>query len=99
MTVIIDLNPQEEAWLKAQTQDEGLSPAEVIKKLVNRHIPAQNRTDMELEPNNQISEMTEESNLIRVNGHILFKSVEIGDWAQAIADERESRLASLCDVD
>ena len=39
MTVTIDFDPQEEAWLNAQTQRQGLSPAEVIKNLVDRHLP------------------------------------------------------------
>jgi hypothetical protein len=44
MTVTIDFTPEEEAWLNAQTQRQGLSPAEVIKKLVDQHIPAPNGT-------------------------------------------------------
>jgi hypothetical protein len=44
MTVTIDFTPEEEAWLNAQTQRQGLSPAEVIKKLVDQHIPALNGT-------------------------------------------------------
>jgi hypothetical protein len=44
MTVTIDFNPQEEAWLNAQTQRQGLSPAEVIRKLVDQHIPTLNGT-------------------------------------------------------
>ena len=40
-----------------------------------------------------ISESTPD--LVEVNGHVLFRSIEVEDWLQAIQEEREARLASL----
>ena len=45
------------------------------------------------------SEVPGSSNLIRENGHLLLKSLESDDWPQVLQDERESRLASLFDVE
>lgn len=39
MTVTIHLTPQEEAWLNAQTQRQGITPAEVIQKLMDQQMP------------------------------------------------------------
>jgi hypothetical protein len=44
VTVTIDFTAQEEDWLNAQTLQQGISPAEVIKKLVDQHLPAVNGT-------------------------------------------------------
>lgn len=51
MTVTIELNPIEEAWLNAQTQQQGLTPAEIIKNLVDERIPALNGRDAVPEEN------------------------------------------------
>ncbi len=44
MTVTIDFAPQEQAWLDAQSRRQGLSPAEIIKKLVDQQLPIQSET-------------------------------------------------------
>src|SRR5437016_2309509 len=40
MNLIIDLTPSEEARLAAAAKQIGLAPAELVKKLVEEHLPA-----------------------------------------------------------
>ena len=44
MTVTIDFTPQEEHWLNAETHLQGLSPAEILKRLVDQNISGFNET-------------------------------------------------------
>ena len=39
MTLIIDLSPAEEVRLRAAAQQEGIAPAELVRKLVREHLP------------------------------------------------------------
>jgi|HubBroStandDraft_4_1064222.scaffolds.fasta_scaffold369479_2 hypothetical protein len=45
MTLQIDFTPREEAWLAAQAAQQGLQPAEIIKKLVDEHLPPEVEID------------------------------------------------------
>jgi hypothetical protein len=38
MTLNIDFTPQETAWLNAQAQQQGLPPAEIIKRLIDAQV-------------------------------------------------------------
>jgi len=40
MSVIVDLTPSEEAQLSEAARQNGLTPAELVKDLVRRHLPA-----------------------------------------------------------
>jgi len=40
MTLIIELTPEQESRLVAVALREGLAPAEVVKKLVEEHLPS-----------------------------------------------------------
>ena len=40
MTLNIDFTPPEAAWLDAQAQQQGLPPAEIIRKMVDAHLHA-----------------------------------------------------------
>ncbi|HLK60592.1 MAG TPA: hypothetical protein VKU00_28780 [Chthonomonadaceae bacterium] len=44
MTLTIELTPQEEAWINAQTRQHGLSPAEIVRQLMDERIPGLNGT-------------------------------------------------------
>src|SRR5579863_2697824 len=44
MTLTIDFTPQEEAWLNAQAAQQGLPPAEIVRRLVEERLPAPNGT-------------------------------------------------------
>ena len=37
------------------------------------------------------------TNLVRIDGHLLLKSLAIEDWSETLREDRESRLASLID--
>ena len=49
MTLTIDLSSQEEAWLNAQALQQGVRPAEIIKKMVDERMPDVSRISEELE--------------------------------------------------
>ena len=38
MTLSIDFTPQETAWLDAQAQQQGLPPAEIVKRLIDAQV-------------------------------------------------------------
>jgi hypothetical protein len=40
MTLKIDLNPQEEAWLAAQSAQQGVAPKDVIKRMIDERLTA-----------------------------------------------------------
>ncbi len=40
MQLTIDFTPQEAAWLHALAQQQGIPPAEIVKRLVDETIPA-----------------------------------------------------------
>ena len=44
MTLTIDFTPQEEVWLNAQAAQQGLPPAEIVRRLVGERLPAPNGT-------------------------------------------------------
>jgi spermidine/putrescine-binding protein len=39
MTLTIELSPQEEAWLTNQATQQGLQPTDVVKRLIDGHLP------------------------------------------------------------
>jgi hypothetical protein len=39
MTLNIEFTPQEEAWLHDQAAQQGIPPAEIIRRLVDEHLP------------------------------------------------------------
>lgn len=39
MTLTIQFTPREEAWLAAQAAQQGVPPAEIVKMLVDEHLP------------------------------------------------------------
>ena len=49
MTVTIDFSPQEEAWLNDQALQQGVLPAELIKKMVDERMPDVSRIPEESE--------------------------------------------------
>ena len=40
MTLIIELTPQEEAWLTVQAAQQSLPPGDVVKQLIDAQLPA-----------------------------------------------------------
>lgn len=40
MTLNIDFTPQETAWLNAEAQQQGLPPAEIVKRLIDAQLAA-----------------------------------------------------------
>ncbi len=40
MTLNIELTPQETVWLVAQAQQQGLQPAEIVKRLIDAQVAA-----------------------------------------------------------
>jgi hypothetical protein len=40
MTLNIDFTPQEIAWLNAQAQQQGMPPAEIVKRLIDAQVSA-----------------------------------------------------------
>ncbi|HZT43562.1 MAG TPA: hypothetical protein VFA07_15465 [Chthonomonadaceae bacterium] len=50
MNLIIDFTPEQEARLNAAAQHEGIAPAEVVKKLVDEHLPAIAKVEKEQDP-------------------------------------------------
>lgn len=38
MTLNLDLNPQEEAWLSAQSAQQGVPPREIIKRMIDERL-------------------------------------------------------------
>ena len=39
MTLTIEFNPREEAWLAERAAQQGVAPAEIVKRLVDEHLP------------------------------------------------------------
>ena len=39
MTLTIQFTPREEAWLAAQAVQQGVAPADIVKMLVDEHLP------------------------------------------------------------
>ena len=39
MTLTIELNPQEEAWIAAQAAHQSLPPADIVKRLIGARLP------------------------------------------------------------
>lgn len=39
MTLTIELNPQEEAWITAQSTRQSLPPADIVKRLIDAQLP------------------------------------------------------------
>ena len=50
MTLNIDFTPLEEAWLTAQAAQQGLPPAEIIKRLIDAQLPATTPQEASAQP-------------------------------------------------
>ena len=44
---------------------------------------------------NSAHEEADDTNLVRENGHLLIRSLDVEDWQQALEADREARLLSL----
>jgi hypothetical protein len=40
MTIYVDITPQEAAWLDSQARQQGLPPAEIIKRMIGAEVAA-----------------------------------------------------------
>jgi hypothetical protein len=41
MTLSIDMTARQEAWIAAQAEERGLAPAQIVRGLIDRQLPAQ----------------------------------------------------------
>lgn len=86
MTLTINLTHEEEARLRAAAQQEGLAPADLVRKLVTEHLPPahdENATSIALLQAWLEEDMTEDPDEIRQ------AQTELEAFKQAVNVERE----------
>lgn len=66
-----------------------LSPTSKSRSVRNKGLPSSRESGISAEAGG--------SNLVRIDGHVLLRSLAIKDWSETLREDRESRLASLID--
>ncbi len=84
MTLTIDFTPQEEAWLYAEAAQQGVAPAEIVKRLVDERLPFNNNQGAPTPPASPVIDAEGAAAIALLNSYL---------EAESTADPEEIRRA------
>ncbi len=91
MTLLIELTPEQEARVNAVAQHNGVAPDEVLKKLVDEHLPAVTANNAEVDPTLALFAKWEEEDTLKSPQETAEENYLWETFEQGINDARRTQ--------